>query len=261
MPASAGRRQRSRIPRLMSGHPPRPFCPACRRSRIAAGRPDPPRSRCHRKVLCRRTIRQSAATWCRRARRRTVRRGAATSRRARRPRRITAMPSGPPNTRVVRIVFGHFGFQLGTVGNIGRVGHQQVDPAVEIRQQAGFGDVGRDEFDGRCRRRCGARSPAPRRSRRRAMTAASGRCRASATASAPRPGAQVDDDRVTLRLERCAVAHSSMDSVSGRGMNTPGPTCSISGPNGGDSGQMLQRHPLRPGVDHVPGSGPKKSSR
>ena len=61
------------------------------------------------------------------------------------------------------------------------------------------------------------------------MTRAAGRWRASATASAPDP---VHRSTITGRAGSCcAVAHSKMASVSGRGMNTPGPTCSCTGPN------------------------------
>ena len=61
------------------------------------------------------------------------------------------------------------------------------------------------------------------------MTRAAGRCWASATANAPDP---VHRSTITGRAaSRCAVAHANMASVSGRGMNTPGPTCSITGPN------------------------------
>ena len=51
----------------------------------------------------------------------------------------------------------------------------------------------------------------------------------SASASAPEP---VHRSTMTGRAgRRCSVAHARRASVSGRGMKTPGPTCSISGPN------------------------------
>ncbi len=61
------------------------------------------------------------------------------------------------------------------------------------------------------------------------ITRAAGRCRASATANAPDP---VHKSTITDRAASCcAVAHAKMASVSGRGMNTPGPTCRSTGPN------------------------------
>ena len=49
---------------------------------------------------------------------------------------MTAMPSGPAEQRVGRIMFGHFGFQSRAVGNVGRVGNDEVHLAVELGQQA-----------------------------------------------------------------------------------------------------------------------------
>ena len=44
-------------------------------------------------------------------------------------------------------MFGHFRFQHGTVGNIRRVGDEEVDAAIELGQQTGLGDVGPQQFD------------------------------------------------------------------------------------------------------------------
>ena len=57
-------------------------------------------------------------------------------------------PVRPAEQGVRRIMFGDFGFQLRTVGNIGRIGDDEVDAAVEFGQQARLGDVGADQFDG-----------------------------------------------------------------------------------------------------------------
>ena len=62
------------------------------------------------------------------------------------------------------------------------------------------------------------------------MTCADGRSLAKAMASAPDP---VHRSTITGRSGKgWASAHSSIDSVSGRGMNTPGPTETVTGPNG-----------------------------
>ncbi|CNM20584.1 Uncharacterised protein [Mycobacterium tuberculosis] len=55
------------------------------------------------------------------------------------------------------------------------------------------------------------------------------RCWANATANAPDP---VHASTISGRAgSDCAVAQAKMASVSGRGTNTPGPTCSTTGPN------------------------------
>ena len=48
-----------------------------------------------------------------------------------------AIPSGAAEHRVRRIMLGHFGFQHDIVGNVGRVGDDQVDLSVK------FGEAGR----------------------------------------------------------------------------------------------------------------------
>ena len=58
-------------------------------------------------------------------------------------------PIRPAEQRVRRIMFGHFGFQCRAVGNVGRVGDDEVHLAVEFGKQPGPGDVGLDELDGR----------------------------------------------------------------------------------------------------------------
>ncbi len=61
------------------------------------------------------------------------------------------------------------------------------------------------------------------------MTRAVGQCTARAIAKAPEP---VHKSTITAgAVRRCEMAHSKIASVSGRGMNTPGPTCSRTGPN------------------------------
>ena len=64
-------------------------------------------------------------------------------------------PVRPPEQGVRRIMFGHFGFQCGAVGNVGRVGDDEVHLAVERCEQPRRGDVGLNEFD---RRACGVSS-------------------------------------------------------------------------------------------------------
>ena len=94
---------------------------------------------------------------------------------------------GAAEQRVGRIMFGHFGFQLRTVGNVGRVGDDQVDRAVVVGQQAGCGDVGFDQFDGASPaqlRRAYASASAESST---ATIRAPGLAAASATASAPDP--------------------------------------------------------------------------
>ena len=49
---------------------------------------------------------------------------------------------GPTEQRMMRIMLGHFGIQIGAVRNVRRVGHHQVDLPVEFGKQAGVGDVG-----------------------------------------------------------------------------------------------------------------------
>ena len=46
------------------------------------------------------------------------------------------------------IMLCHFGFQCHPVGDVGRVGDQEVDLSVQGGQQRGVGDVGVQEFDG-----------------------------------------------------------------------------------------------------------------
>ncbi len=47
-----------------------------------------------------------------------------------------------------RIILSHFGFQLCAGRDVGRIGHQEVDGAVEFAQQAGIGDVGTQQLHG-----------------------------------------------------------------------------------------------------------------
>ena len=51
--------------------------------------------------------------------------------------------------RVRRIVFGHFGFQRHAVGDVWRVGDNEVDSVFELSQQSGRSDVCADQFDRR----------------------------------------------------------------------------------------------------------------
>ena len=48
----------------------------------------------------------------------------------------------PAEQRMRRIMFGHFGFQCRTVGDVRRIGHDEVDGAVELGKQARLGHVG-----------------------------------------------------------------------------------------------------------------------
>ena len=101
-----------------------------------------------RKALCPRPIRQSAPTWCRRARRRTSPPG-----RSQRPaRRTTAAyhrhAVRSAEDRVRWIMLRHFGIQHGTVGNIGRVCDDEVYPRRRVpRSRPGVRDVGSNQFD------------------------------------------------------------------------------------------------------------------
>ena len=85
--------------------------------------------------------------WCRRARRRTA---------------TAAQPAPgqcddgvddrhpvrPAEQRVWRIMFGHFGFQRRTVGDVGRVGDDEIDAAVQLPKQSGLCHVGAQQLDG-----------------------------------------------------------------------------------------------------------------
>jgi len=65
---------------------------------------------------------------------------------------ITAMHPGPEHG-VWRIVVSHFGFELGAIRNVGRVGHHEIDVALELGQHTGAGDVRAYELHRGCRRR------------------------------------------------------------------------------------------------------------
>ena len=189
--------------------------------------------------------RRSRPRWCRRARRRCVHSpGAAAVRRRRRSGSMTTMPSGPPNSACSGSCWATSGSRSAPSGNVGRVGDDEVDPAVEIGQQPVRGDVGGDEFDLR------ARGVAPGVGQgvgesSTAMTAACGRARASATASAPDP---VHRSTITgWSGSGCARAHSSSDSVSGRGNEDTGADDQVERAERRGSGEVLQRDPPRPG--------------
>src|ERR1700759_2788435 len=52
----------------------------------------------------------------------------------------------PAEQRMWRIMLSHLGFQHGIVGNVWRVGDDEVDQSVEFGKQAAGGDVGAHEF-------------------------------------------------------------------------------------------------------------------
>src|ERR1700739_4701957 len=53
----------------------------------------------------------------------------------------------PTEHRVRRIMLSYFRFQNDTIGNVRRVRYDQVNPPVQLGQQAWRSDVGADEFD------------------------------------------------------------------------------------------------------------------
>ena len=60
---------------------------------------------------------------------------------------MTAIPSRSAEQRVRWIMFGHFGFQDRAVGNVRRVGDDEVNAAVEVGQQTRFRHIGAGQFD------------------------------------------------------------------------------------------------------------------
>ena len=166
--------------------------------------------------------------WCRRARRHSDRRGAASRAGQLDDRADHRHPVRPAEQCVRRIMLGHFGFQRRTVGDVGRVGDEEVDAAVEFGQQSRLRSRRPGPARPACLPHCGARRPGPLRSRRRRRPRRRpvlGQRQRERT----RSGAQVDDHG--MHENDWARAHSSSDSVSGRGMNTPGPTRTVTGPN------------------------------
>ncbi len=128
------------------------------------------------------------------------------------------------------IMLCHFGFQCHPVGDVGRVGDQEVDLAVQFGQQRGVGDVGVQEFDRGAQRCFGGRKSSASSESSTATMRASGQNFDRASASAAEP---VHRSTITGRGgSGWADAHSSSPSVSGRGMNTPGPTWTVTGPSG-----------------------------
>ena len=100
-------------------------------------------------------------------------------------------------------------------------------------------------------RRCGGRNRSASSESSTAMTRASGQNFASATASAPEPVHRSTMHR-HVAASGCADAHSSSDSVSGRGMNTPGPTETSPDRTGRTPIEVLQRDPRARGGDQIP---------
>ena len=127
------------------------------------------------------------------------------------------MPSAPPN-RAWAGSKGHW-FQPRPGGDVRRVGHHEVDGTGQFRKISG--DVGSDDSTAPRTGVAAGGRPAPRRRRppRSPAPAASGEPTRS---PAHRTGTRVHDQRIGG--SDWASAHSSNASVSGRGMNTPGPT-------------------------------------
>ena len=165
-------------------------------------------------------------------------------------------------------MFGHFGFQFGAVGNIGRVARPGGRRGRRARQQAGCGDVGLDQLDGRYRRRCVGRSAA--------------RAAESSTAMHGRVGPVPWPARPPARRYPCTGRRSTDPSRCCNRCGRPlqqrlglrprdehaRPDVQRQRAERRGAGQVLQRHPLRPGGDQflvaaeeVVGRGVEKASR
>ena len=116
-------------------------------------------------------------------------------------------------------MFGHFGFQDGAVGDVGRVGDDEGRPGRRVRgeQPGSVTSACISSTGGACGVSVGRR-PAHRSESSTAMTRASGQYLRQAQRQRAGTGAQVDDHR-TPATSGWATAHSSSASVSGRGMN------------------------------------------
>ncbi len=155
------------------------------------------------------------------------------------------------------VVVGDLPGQSGVVGHVGRVGHHDVDRALEVAQQVRVGHVPGQDGDRGVPRR-GARSgvepgpgdrvgvpldrgdPGPRvllRDRQR---------------DGPRAGAQVDHHRVLPQLRE----HPAGDLLGlGPRHEDPGAHRQLQVPEGGRPGEVLQRHPGGPLLQQGPEPG------
>lgn len=152
----------------------------------------------------------------------------------------------PAEHRLVGIMLADFRVQHGAVGNIGRIGHDQVDPSVQFWKQAGFGDVGPHDLDRR------ALSVTAR-----VLEGGVGVVESDDSCLLPQfgplvgqshrqsagPGAQVDDDRPWRKSLRAGPFQQGLGF--GAGYEHAGADAQLHGTECRRPQQMLQRHASR----------------
>ena len=150
--------------------------------------------------------------------------------------RTISSPSGPPNTATRRVPRRDLGRHRRAVGDVGRVAQDEVDVRLQLGEQVGPAHVRGVQGD---------RGAAPRRERRALRRAHISARRGRPRRRAPRRPAERTrrpDASAPEPVHRSTTSgdgtsgdgaspHSSSSSVSGRGVNTPGPTATSTGPS------------------------------
>ena len=143
--------------------------------------------------------------------------------------------------RVVRIMFGHFGSQFDLGGYVGRVADDEINPAVEVREQAGGGHVGLHQFD------VGTggvslRIPQRRRGVVDRDNGGPGNGPSQGHGQRSATGAEIDDQRVRPVLHRFERPPQQRLRLRARNEH-PGSDVQHQRPERRQAGQMLQRDP------------------